>query len=76
MNASDRFVKKSFNLDLATLNALTNYFENGGTITVCKKGRRTKANTTFPLIRGTVANMGAKSHNLINSGKAKGRKAS
>ena len=35
-----RFVKKSFNLDLATLSALTNYFENGGTIKVAKPVKR------------------------------------
>ena len=49
--------------------ALTNYFENGGTITVCKAGRRSKANTTFPLIRGTVAHSGHQSVALRRSGK-------
>mgnify|MGYP003334990946 FL=1 len=51
MNASDRFVKKSFNMDYATLNAITNYFEHGGTIKVCKTGRRSKANTSFPMVK-------------------------
>ena len=35
-----RFAKKSFHLDLATLNALSNYFENGGTIKVVKNTKR------------------------------------
>ena len=69
-----RFAKKNLVLRADTIDALLSYIENGGTITVCKPGRRSKANTSFPLIRGTVANMGAKSHNLINSGKAKGNK--
>jgi hypothetical protein len=69
-----RFVNKGLlKSDLATLNALINYFENGGTITVCKAGKRSKANTSFPMIKGTVANIGAKSVNLKNSG-AKARK--
>jgi len=68
-----RFVKKSFNMDYATLTALTNYFENGGTITVCKAGRRSKANTSFPQIHGSIANRGAKQVSLTNAGiKAKG----
>ena len=37
-----RFVKKSFNLDIATLTALTNYFENGGTIKVARPTKRPK----------------------------------
>lgn len=68
MNANDRFVKKSFNMDYATLTALTNYFENGGTITVCKTGRRSKANTSFPLVKGTIAYTGAKSTGLKKLG--------
>lgn len=68
MNASDRFVKKSFNMDYATLTALTNYFENGGTIKVCKAGRRSKANTSFPQVHGTVSNLGAKQVSLKNAG--------
>ena len=68
-----RFVKKSFNMDYATLTALTNYFEHGGTITVCKTGRRSRANTSFPQVHGTIANRGAKKVNLSNSGiRAKG----
>ena len=65
-----RFVNKGLNkpLDYASLNALINYFEDGGTITVCKPGRRSKANTSFPAIKGTVSNIGAKSANLKNSG--------
>ena len=71
--SNPRFVKKSFNMDYATLNALTNYFDNGGTITVCKTGRRSKANTSFPQVHGTIANRGAKQVNLTKHGiKAKG----
>ena len=67
-----RFVKKSFNMDYATLNAITNYFEHGGTIKVCKTGRRSKANTSFPMVKGTVSNVGAKSVGLKSQG-LKGR---
>lgn len=67
MNA--RFVNKGrLKSDLNTLNALIKYFENGGTITVCKPGRRSKANTTFPVVHGTVAHRGAKAETLRNSG--------
>jgi hypothetical protein len=72
MNASDRFTKRNLNLNYNTLEALSNYFENGGTITVCKAGKRSKANTSFPLIKGTVANAGAKSVGLKTQG-LKGR---
>ena len=41
-----RFAKKSFNLDIATLTALTNYFENGGTIKVAKPVKRPKSGVT------------------------------
>ena len=41
-----RFAKKSFHLDVATLNALTNYFENGGTIKVAKPAKRPKNGVT------------------------------
>jgi hypothetical protein len=73
MNASDRFTKKNLNLNYNTLEALSDYFENGGTITVCKTGKRSKSNTSFPMIKGTVSNIGAKSVGLKNSG-LKGRK--
>lgn len=64
-----RFVNKGLlKSDLNTLNALINYFENGGTITVCKPGRRNCANTSFPIVRGTIANRGAKATNLGNAG--------
>jgi hypothetical protein len=67
MNA--RFVNKGkLKADLATPNALVNYFEDGGTITVCKPGRRSKANTSFPQVHGTVANVGAKKTNLRSKG--------
>lgn len=67
MNA--RFVNKGLlKSDLATLNALINYFEDGGTITVCKPGKRSKANTAFPQVHGTVANVGAKKTNLRSKG--------
>ena len=70
-----RFVNKALHRgsDYATLNALVNYFENGGTITVCKQGRRSKANTSFPMIKGTISNVGAKSVSLKSNG-LKGRK--
>lgn len=64
-----RFVNKGLlKSDLNTLNALINYFENGGTITVCKPGRRNCANTSFPLVHGTKANLGAKKVTLRNNG--------
>ena len=44
--SNPRFVKKYFNLDVATLNALTNYFENGGTIKVAKPTKRPKNSIT------------------------------
>jgi hypothetical protein len=49
--------------------AVINYFENGGKITVCKQGRRSKANTSFPPIRGTVSHSGHQSVALRRSGK-------
>lgn len=41
MNA--RFVNKAHKSDYATLTALIKYFENGGSITVCKPGKRNVA---------------------------------
>lgn len=46
-----RFVKKSFNLDVATLNALSNYFENGGTIKVAKPVKRPKKGFTVSKVK-------------------------
>lgn len=46
-----RFVKKSFNLDLATLSALTNYFENGGTIKVAKPTKRPSKGITVSKVK-------------------------
>lgn len=69
MNASDRFTKKNLTLNYNTLVALSDYFENGGTITVCKTGRRSKANTSFPQTRGTVAHSGHQAVALRRSGK-------
>lgn len=71
MNASDRFTKKNLVLNYNTLDALSAYFENGGTIKVCKAGKRTKANTSFQSNRGTIAYRGAKSDQLRKSGLAK-----
>lgn len=68
MNAADRFTKKNLVLNYNTMDALEKYFSNGGTITVCKPGRRSKANTSFPLVKGTVSNIGAKQVSLKNSG--------
>jgi hypothetical protein len=68
-----RFAKKNLQLNINTMEALEKWIENGGAITVCKPGRRSKANTSFPLIRGTVANAGAKASNLKVAG-LKGRK--
>ena len=68
-----RFAKKNLNLNVNTIDALLTYYENNGTITVCKPGRRTRANTSFPQVHGTVANRGAKQVNLTKFGvKAKG----
>ena len=68
-----RFAKKNLILNVNTIDALLTYFENGGTITVCKPGRRTKANTSFPQVHGTIANRGVKKVTLSNAGiKAKG----
>ena len=66
--SNTRFAPRKLNLNYNTLEALSTYFENGGTITVCKPGRRSKANTSFPLIKGTVAHRGAKQQTLRNSG--------
>lgn len=64
-----RFANKGLlKSDLATLNALIDYFENGGTITVCKPGARSKANTSFPQVHGTIANRGRKKTMLRNKG--------
>ena len=68
-----RFAKKNLELRIDTVDALLSYFENGGAITVCKAGRRSKANTSFPKVVGSVAHKGAKSNNLKNAGFAKGR---
>ena len=46
-----RFVKKSFHLDIATLNALTNYFENGGSIKVAKATKRPKKGITVSKVK-------------------------
>lgn len=68
-----RFIKKNLVLNTNTVDALLTYIENGGTITVCNPGRRNAANTSFPLVKGTVANRGAKQVNLTSAGiKAKG----
>ncbi len=64
-----RFAKKNLQLNINTIDALLTYFENGGAITVCKPGRRSKANTSFPAIRGTVAHSGHQSVALRRSGK-------
>lgn len=69
--SNSRFVKKNLVLNFDTVDALLTYIENDGTITVCKPGRRTRANTSFPLIKGTVAHRGAKVNNLRNSGHGK-----
>lgn len=42
-----RFVKKSFNLDLNTLNALENWVKEGGVITVAKSAKRPKKGYTI-----------------------------
>ena len=68
-----RFAKKNLQLNINTIEALEKWIENGGVVTVCKPGRRSKANTSFPLIRGTIANAGAKASNLKVAG-LKGRK--
>lgn len=68
-----RFIKKNLQLNINTIDALSSFFENDGTITLCKPGRRNAANTSFPLVKGTVANRGAKQVNLTSAGvKAKG----
>jgi hypothetical protein len=68
-----RFAKKNLVLNTNTIDALLTYIENGGTITVCKPGRRNTANTSFPMVKGSVSNRGAKQVNLTNAGvKAKG----
>ena len=70
MNA--RFVNKKLILNANTIDALLTYYENGGKITVCKPGRRTAANTSFPIIKGTIATVGRKQVSLRNSGITKG----
>jgi hypothetical protein len=64
-----RFAKKNLQLNINTMEALEKWIENGGAITVCKPGRRSRANTSFPLIRGTVAHSGHQSVALRRSGK-------
>ena len=68
MNAADRFTKRKLNLNYNTIEAIQNYFENGGTITVCKPGRRSKANTSFPVIKGTISYSGGKAQTLRKDG--------
>lgn len=48
-----RFVNKALNRgsDYATLNALTNYFENGGTIKVAKPVKRPKKGYTVSKVK-------------------------
>jgi len=41
-----RFAKKSFNLDINTLNALENWVKTGGVITVAKPVKRPKKGFT------------------------------
>lgn len=48
-NSNVRFVNKAHKSDLASLNALINYFEKGGTITVCKPSKRNLSRTPLPL---------------------------
>ena len=45
------------------------FLANGGEITVCKQGRRNRANTSFPAIRGSVAHSGHQAVALRRSGK-------
>jgi hypothetical protein len=66
MNA--RFVNKNLILNSDTVDALLTYFELGGTIKVCKPGKRTPANTSFPVIKGSIATVGRKQVSLRNSG--------
>jgi hypothetical protein len=73
MDHNARFAKKNLQLNINTMEALEKWIENGGAITVCKPGRRSKANTSFPMIRGSIANAGAKASNLKVAG-LKGRK--
>ena len=68
-----RFAKKNLQLNVNTMDALLTYFENNGTITVCKPGKRNTANTSFPMVKGSVSNRGAKQVNLTSAGvRAKG----
>lgn len=48
------------------------FLANGGEITVCKQGRRNRANTSFPVIKGSIATVGRKQVSLRNSGVTKG----
>jgi hypothetical protein len=41
-----RFAKKTFNLDINTLNALENWVKTGGVITVAKPAKRPKKGFT------------------------------
>ena len=42
-----RFAKKKLVLNINTTDALLSYIENDGKITVCKPGRRSRANSSF-----------------------------
>lgn len=49
--SNPRFVKRSFHLDVATLNALANYFEAGGAIKVAKPVKRPKKGYTVSKVK-------------------------
>lgn len=67
--SNTRFVNKGLlRADPKVLAAVIDYFENGGTITVCKSGRRSHQNTSFPPRRGSVALSGRKAVELRNQG--------
>ena len=41
-----RFAKKNLNLNVNTIDALLTYYENNGTITVCKDRKSTRLNSS------------------------------
>ena len=71
--SNTRFTSRKPNLDFNVFGAVLKYFEDGGNITVCAPGRRSKNNISFPRVHGTISNRGAKKVSLTSVGiRAKG----
>lgn len=65
--SNHRFVNKGLlHADPKILAAVIDYFEHGGTVTVCKSGRRSHKNISFPMRRGSISDSGHKAVILRN----------